>query len=120
MLAFPHHPSTGGRTIPTTNITLAPTEASFITDALLDRAADAHNDYDPERAEALARLALRVDPYQRVEAHRLYAGRTDVTNVVYVDSVQGAEVRYTRKGITGHSFLRLFNETFRKVNIHDA
>ena len=47
-------------------------------------------------------------------------GRTDVTNVVYVDSVQGAEVRYTRKGITGRSFLRLFNETFRKVNIHDV
>ena len=104
----------------TTNITLTPTEASFITDALLDRAADAHNDYDPDRAEALARLARRVDPTQAVEPHRYYAARNNDTNVVYVDSVDGARVHYARNGVLGSSFLRPFNETFRKVNIHDA
>jgi hypothetical protein len=104
----------------TTNITLTPNEAAAITDALLARAAEAHEDYDPEGSEALARLALRIDPSLRVEPDRYYVGRDDRTNVVYVDGVQGAEVRYARHGQAGRSSLQIFNETFRKVEIADA
>lgn len=101
-----------------TNFT--PYEVTMIANALLDQAADAFNDDDPEGAEALATLAFRVDPTQRVEPYRYYAARDDDTNVVYVEGVQGVRVYYKRSGVDGAISLRPFNDTFRKVNITNA